>query len=471
MSEANRTALGYIKESSAGTLPQNPVVQFIGYTGSPGLGPSIGSIASEEIRSDRQIADLILTSIEVTGSVNVELATDVHDPFLEGAFFNEIVRKGHFVRTDLSSANGDDITFNDSNHGVQVGDLILVDGDEANNGVKVVSAVANEVVTLTGFNATVLASEISLRVVGFEADTVTLDTTNKTISVDGLGRDFKLGEWIGFNSQVESERGFYRISEIETSGTSYTLHYDQSFTALNDAGENIFSALPTNKNRLVYGDYLYNGTQAQSFALVQKFESHDPVTVFRYRGIYIGSCEVSFSNQSIVGASFGVQGFNVVDDSIVVRTEREAQPSSKFSTGSDVIAFLLKGSNVARPNIIQNASLSINNNLRAQNGVGFIGAASIVAGTCEVTGTVEVFFGSKDIYEDALKNNDSSVMLSFHDSKNKRLLLFDCPRIKFSEGAPDVTAINTDVIASLGFQAILHEGFDHQVLNQTFWYL
>lgn len=471
MSEANRTALGFVREDSSGILPSNPVVQFFGYVGSPGLGAALTSIASQEIRSDRQITDLILTGTEISGSVNVELATKVHDDFLEGAFFNRFSRKGFFVSTDITSVTGAILTFGDD-HGIQEGDLILVEGEEAsNNGVKVASNVSGNDVTLSGFSASSLQTGATFRVVGFEADAISIDKANKQITVSGIGRTFKLGEWVCLNVTNKEDKGFYRVTGQSESGGDYTLDYDQFFKAEDNDGSTILSALPANKERLLYGDYVINGTDKQSFALIQRFESHDPVTTFRYRGIHLNTMEISFDTTAIVQANFGVLGLNIVDDSLVTYTTKQALPSVKFSPATDVTAFLLKGSPVQKPNIIQSASLSLNNNLRAQTGIGFVGAAEIVAGTCEITGNVSVFFGSKDIYEDALKNRDSSVMLSFRDAKDNRLLLFDLPRIKYSEGAPDVTGINTDVVASLGFQAILHEEFQHQILSQTFFAL
>ena len=448
MSEANRTALGFVKEASEGTLPSNPIVQFFGYVGSPGLGAALTSIASQEIRDDRQITDLILTGTEISGSVNVELATEVHDPFLEGVFFNFFQRKGFFVSTDFQSVTGAVLTLVDANHGVQEGDLILVKGQGDQDGVKVVTSVSGADITLSNFSASQIEDDATLRVVGFEADSITLDKANKQIQVDDLGREFKLGEWVGLNGSSEDDRGFYRVSGQSVSGNTTTIEYDQFFQALDNDGSSILSSLPANKERLLYGDYVINGKEKQSFALFQRFNSHNPVTTFRYRGIHLNTLEISFDTSAIVQANFGVLGFNIVDDSLVTYSDKEAIPSVKFSPATDVTAFLLKGSPVQKPNIIQSASLSINNNLRAQTGIGFVGAASIAAGTCEVTGNVTVFFGSKEIYADALKNSDSSVMLSFRDARDKRLLIFDLPRIKYSEGAPDVTGINTDVVAS-----------------------
>jgi len=84
MSEANRGALLYVAETVWGETPSGPpTLKLIRRTGGTfAQGPS--HTTSAEIRSDRQVADLIRTSIAPTASIDFELSYGAHDDLLEG---------------------------------------------------------------------------------------------------------------------------------------------------------------------------------------------------------------------------------------------------------------------------------------------------------------------------------------------------------------------------------------------------
>lgn len=88
MSEANRARLLYVAESSWGVTPTGPptltVIRRTG--GSFSQNPSHST--SAEVRSDRQVADLIRTGLAPTGSVDFEMSFSSHDALLEGVFLD-----------------------------------------------------------------------------------------------------------------------------------------------------------------------------------------------------------------------------------------------------------------------------------------------------------------------------------------------------------------------------------------------
>lgn len=86
MSDTNRVDLNYWKESVWGVLAPTTftALRFI----SESLSHGITNVSSTEIRSDRQIVDLIQVDQEPTGGFNFELSKDTgFEDFLEGALW------------------------------------------------------------------------------------------------------------------------------------------------------------------------------------------------------------------------------------------------------------------------------------------------------------------------------------------------------------------------------------------------
>jgi hypothetical protein len=83
MSDSNRTQMYYLPEVSWGVTPASALTEMR-FT-SESLSYGVQTKSSDEIRSDRQLTDLILTGAEATGAINYELSYGTYDPFLAAA--------------------------------------------------------------------------------------------------------------------------------------------------------------------------------------------------------------------------------------------------------------------------------------------------------------------------------------------------------------------------------------------------
>ena len=88
MSSTNRTQIRYIEEANWGELPSSGAMQNVRDTGDS-LTFGITSTQSNEIRSDRQVTDLILTGAEAGGDIEMEFSAGNADAFMESAMYNE----------------------------------------------------------------------------------------------------------------------------------------------------------------------------------------------------------------------------------------------------------------------------------------------------------------------------------------------------------------------------------------------
>lgn len=110
LATANRAQLRYILESVFGTTPVAGNPNNLRMTGES-LGYAITSDTSKEIRSDRQVTDLVLTGASASGGVNYELSYKEFDKLFEAAFMGTWAAFGTngigaAVSLDLNSTAG-----------------------------------------------------------------------------------------------------------------------------------------------------------------------------------------------------------------------------------------------------------------------------------------------------------------------------------------------------------------------------
>jgi hypothetical protein len=82
LATSNRAQLRFIKETVFGTIPVAGNPNNLRMTGES-LAFAIQSDTSKEIRSDRQVTDLIQTGANASGDINIELSYAEFDPLLE----------------------------------------------------------------------------------------------------------------------------------------------------------------------------------------------------------------------------------------------------------------------------------------------------------------------------------------------------------------------------------------------------
>lgn len=151
MADTSSTALRIIEEGTFGTTPTTPTMQELRFTGES-LGFNIESSASDEIRPDRQVPDLVQMSAQSAGAVNFEYSAKSYDDTLikglMGADWSAVVT---VTATTISAASSDN-SYNDSGSGfgsLTAGQWVKVSGfaTAANNGyAKVVSVAAGKIV-------------------------------------------------------------------------------------------------------------------------------------------------------------------------------------------------------------------------------------------------------------------------------------------------------------------------------------
>jgi len=90
MSDSSSVQLFYVEETQWGVTPDNSpdVINELRFT-NESLTQNIQTTQSEEIRSDRQVSDIVRTQVGAGGDVGIELSYGSHDALLAGGLYDD----------------------------------------------------------------------------------------------------------------------------------------------------------------------------------------------------------------------------------------------------------------------------------------------------------------------------------------------------------------------------------------------
>jgi hypothetical protein len=197
-----------------------------------------------------------------------------------------------------------------------------------------------------------------------------------------------------------------------------------------------------------------NGTTQSSYTLERTYRTDETGEFHEYlRGMVPGTFSMSASASSIVEASFGFTGQTQKFQAELggSLTRPTAGAFSVYNAASNVATIAIGGEAMG-DNFVMEASIEIENNLRERNALGTLGAISIGAGEFSVTGSLNTYFNNSALIQKVIDNSETSLTLAFNSGDES--IMFFLPRVKFSEGTPDVSGKNEDVMASISFQAL-----------------
>lgn len=187
IADTARSQLYYSEEVTWGVTPAIALkaMRFTGET----LNYSIDTTQSKEIRSDRQITDLIRTDVEPGGNVNFELSYGAPDDLFQGALFNAWLTAVSMSGSTFAAVAGAPDSFTDSANGfvtagIKAGQWIKTLGftNPNNNGFFQVLTVAAGTITVKGETGLVNESAAAGRTI--KGQTLRNGATAKSYSME-----------------------------------------------------------------------------------------------------------------------------------------------------------------------------------------------------------------------------------------------------------------------------------------------
>lgn len=498
MTDSNLSRVSYVPEVTVGTTPAitgTTVMREVRMTGE-GLNRNIENQVSNEIRSDRMVKDLIQSGAQNVGGLNFEFSYPIyrtyHDHFMEAALFSSWVNTPtkHNIVADTEVANvaaGTGVYTIDADGATFIANMLVECSgftNSANNGIFKVTANTSTSIT-TNNSASVLEAAppagAMIKVVGYEAAsgdfTTNITGGNNLASTAGVftalgigvGRQIKIGAGSGANAFATAACNTWGRVIAATNNSLSLSGVNAGFAADTGTGKTI---------RIWFGDYIKNGTTEKTFTIEKAFLGMASPAYLRYTGQHIGSLSLDLSAGSIVTGSYDMLGMGHNTSASSLGSPQAASVENIFSASNNVGRLAESGSTVITgTNIARRFSLALNNNLRPRTGVGTLGLVAVGTGRCDVSGALECYFDSKDIYDRYVAGTETNLSARLFSGNpitvsGNRALTVEIPNMEFDSASATISGINTDVIFNGGWRAKIDSATSaHILINRIPYYV
>lgn len=486
MSDANRTKVSYVPETTLGTTPATPAWKSLRVTGTS-LSFKPLTTTSNELVSDRQFTDLVRVGQEVGGGVDAEFSWTNLDQPLETAFFNAWVQTPYrsnngtadSIITDVTSTVA---TFTNpaaeaTGQGtLAVGHLVTTSGfGVAGNNVNAIriTAASATTATITGFaSEAVVPAAARIKVVGLEGAASDLSITlassvfylNSAAPLNFATLGIVPGMWIklggaavGTQFATAANNDWVRVASTVSAGVVSLDRTPTSFAADSGTSKTI---------RVWFGDYLRNGTTKKSISIEQQYADLVAPEYDTLAGMVADTFDLTADTQSIKTASLMFVGMSATNSTsrFAGSTDVSTTPGydylgtvpragDVFNTSSNVARIAENGTAITT-NYVQSFSLNLTNSLRRQNAVGTLASIGIGAGRCAVTGSLKTYYFSNGIRTKILAGTATALDVRLADPDGVRYVHIDLPRVKFSDGTPEGIVVDSDRTLTASYQAL-----------------
>lgn len=510
--DANYTALEYILESTFGVTPSPARTTRMRFTGES-LAHEKATVTSEEIRSDRQRSDLIKVGAMASGPIQFELNQADYQPFFLAALGAAAWTTVNVTATTAIDLATQTLTTTGAGFaGVPVGGFVKITGAAApgNNGIKRVLAkdAGNNILTLAAGGVVATEASVSLTItakdarngvaqtfmswqrtvnssdgmpyyqtyVGMAVDELALEVASKAIVKGTLTFKGKIGA--APESSINNTAGAFAAGTLTCGATdpadgdvvvvgnrTYTLRD----TLGTGADEVLNSATPAtlaaNLTAAINGTAAgYNVTHraATPHTQVNAVQSTDDVIVTAKVMGAAANAYATTTTSSTGELDWGAATLTGGADA----TAPYPASSAPVLNGTGNVGFIYEGNTVATTRF-KSIKLSVKNNLRDKDAIGEEGAFELGWGTIDVTGSLESYFGTNNLYRSLIAHDYTALAFVLTGADGKSLA-FTFPYVNFGTGNPSASAINTDVMMTPDFTAIMHPELGCTVIINAF---
>lgn len=479
--DSNITGLRACLETSLGVLDPTPANQTwveLEPNSYSDFGGEITTVARNPINPGRQRKKGVVTNVEASAGFDTDLTQTNMQDLLQGFFYADFRHKQRFIGAQTVATSDDSYGATGIHTGFFAGDLILASGytNSANNGIKTVATATGNKVTV-GENLVDESSPATAKIeaVGFQFDTgdatitapggafPTLTTSSKTVTELGLIP----GEWVFVGGDSATTRFalnapfFARVR----SAVGNVITFDKtSITLVADDGTSTGSGGTNNVTvRLFKGRVLKNEVGSsivrRSWTLERTLGYSDDGDATLEQAEYVrGSvpneftfnaqsadkltCDLGFIGLRAEAIDENVSGANSLLSKISGVVRQPVVEADAFNTSSDITRIRLSevSSTTSFPTALftyaEDLTLTINNNNSPNNALGVLGAFEITAGTFEVGGEINAYFG--DVAAVQAVQNNADITLDIITVKANAGIAIDVPLIALGGGRLNV---------------------------------
>ena len=497
MSTVHRTQLTSIRETDVGTTPASPRMRARRVT-SEDLAIAGQYIMSDEISSDRSVADPNLVAKTVRGTVAYPMVLPFRDTpprtDIESVMYNNFTLRAERFReggvagstggiTNIATTNN--VVTVDNGTTFQVGHLVKFSGFavSGNNGVFRCTTASATAPRFSGSGITdeTAPDDCRIKVVGFQGTTGDITTTatglgSTTLNFTALG--LSVGDWIkiggnttGTQFSLPELNCVARIKAIAANALTLD-HLSETWTTDSGTGKTISVWLgdtvkpgqtqisQTFERRILQimltantGDtpkyQVYRGMVANEMAITARMG--EPVRVsFQYDGLSGTETHTGSTLDATPDAAMTQVDFPVFISRMHVR-----QVGAEYDT-------LLAG------NVLRSFSVRMSNNHTTQDSLGNAYPVGIRPQSITVQGDVELYFNAQDSIGDHLTNTARTVYLWAQNSATNQGFVISVPRIKLTQRQEAVmSGPNTQLTTGYSFTASKDETVSGAMISFT----
>lgn len=480
----NRVKVSRCRETVSGTMNTNPAFKTARIT-SAKISPNIQTVVSEEIRSDRQVADNILVGQNADAAIGAELSFLALDDDLEEALQSLWVTQPSITvvtsDVEISDVAATALTVPSGGTAFKTGHLTLISGMTTAVNNKLARVVSSTATAITYGAATFTAQAVvnvgtTVRVVGFEGAasdivaTITGGNALTSTALDFTTMGLAAGDWLrigdgsaGNSFATSGVNGWARVSAVAANRLSFDV-VPAGFVADAGTGKTI---------RAFFGDRLRNGSSKVASTFERQFQDHSPVSYEYETGAFCDTLTIAMATKSIikVDRTYKAGVVSITGTRAAGATDIAAPTNDVMNTSSNVGDLAINGTTIAGPNFVTSYSIAMNNNLDYQDAIGSIGAAGVRNGEYNVSGDLAMYFGSLLYYQYVINNTAFGLNSRVTDgSANKQTYVFDTPAVEFASGEPQVDGKNQSVMLNTKYQAKLHATLGYTLGINRLWY-
>lgn len=480
--DTNSISLAICKETTPGEIPSGGAkAEYLEPNGIPDFGGSITTTARAPISANRQQRKGTITDFSSTVSVEQDLTVSSFLAVIDGAVLSEWQGVPALKNATITA---DTVTLEEAlDFALPVGTLLYFTGFQNNIGLKkLTTAFTSGGTSLSVTGLTAEATKGTVFVVGYEAaqgditsgtDKLLSTTVDFTTLPLFKGAAIYVGGETASNSFDTGISGLARIRGIE----AHALYLDK----LDKNGEEDDA---TDKTiRIFFGQFLRNVPVSDEL-----FKEHSYSMEVTYPGIVdkeegvadgyeysygnkINTVEIGMSVNDKATLNFTTFG---TDTDPVTETSKGWEISNPkyteaFSTPSDFLRLRVQGADEeGLTSFFKDTTISINNNISAENVLAKLGPAFTNLGMLQVSLSGNIVFTNPKVTEKIRNNCTCSADLCL--SNNDGSIYLDLPRISLSDGAKDF-AVNEKVKLSLTGESFVDDEFDYSVGFTFFPYL
>lgn len=269
--------------------------------------------------------------------------------------------------------------------------------------------------------------------------------TNRFVGVHTTFAGYTAGEWISVSGfSTGANNGLFKIVSVNSSDPGTTDNDSIEVIGGTLVNEAIGSAITITQHASIK-----NGTAKRSFT-IQKHYTDLTNTYAIFRGMCINTMSIEMALESVITGSFNFMGANEEWASASVSTDPVTPaPSNKVMNTVDHIALVMEAYDSFDAT---NFSVELTNNLRTRGILGKLAKDSIGTGLCDVNGTVQAYFASKEMMEKYVAFTSTSIAIVLQDAHGNRYIV-DLPEVKFTQATAVAGGQSSDIIADMAYSA------------------